>query len=148
MSNRRIEIPSSHASESLIDLTPTTEDAPDPDFSIPSAEYLHPPLARSDYFSAAASNSTHTLSDHGSDTWLPAPNTRPGFAMEPPSHPPRNTHTPVSIVSSMAGSVSDIHMSEAGDSTDDVLSEIGDGIRTPGSVWTEVDSTVSGDFNP
>ena len=63
LSNRRIEIPPSHASESLIDLTPTTESAPDPDFSIPSAEYLQPVQNRSEYFSAVASASMHTLSD-------------------------------------------------------------------------------------
>ena len=65
LSERRIEIPSSHASESLVALTPTT-DVPDPDFSVPSAEYLHRPMERSDYFSTAMSNSTHTLSEHGS----------------------------------------------------------------------------------
>jgi hypothetical protein len=47
----------------------------------------------------------------------------------------------------MAGSTSNIHAHEAEDSGDDVLSELDDGMRTPASAWTEVGSTVSGDFN-
>ncbi|KIV83900.1 hypothetical protein PV11_05885 [Exophiala sideris] len=124
LSDKGIELPSSHASESLIDLTPTTENAPDPEISIPSAEYLHRQLEPSEYFSAAASNSTHTLSDGSSIHLLP--NSAP-------------------IASSVDGSISSIHASEADDNSDDVLSEIGEGIRTPASVWTDVGSAVSGE---
>ena len=142
LADRRIEIPSSHASDSLMELTPTT-DVPDPDFSIPSADHLSRPLERSDYFSAAASNSTHTLSDHGSIPMLSNQQSNDNLV---DLSPRPLDHVSVSQAASMSGSVSDIHTSEADDNSDDVLSEIGDGIRTPGSVWTEVDSTVSGDL--
>ncbi|KEF55163.1 uncharacterized protein A1O9_08817 [Exophiala aquamarina CBS 119918] len=142
LSDRSIEIPSSHASESLIALTPTT-DAPDPDFSVPSAEFLRQPVERSDYFSAAMANSTRTLSEGGSlfhesnhslqDNHLSRP--LQGLANESTPHTP-----------SLSGSISDIHASDAGDTSDDMLSEDVDGIRTPGSVWTEVDSAISGDL--
>ncbi|KIX05326.1 uncharacterized protein Z518_06198 [Rhinocladiella mackenziei CBS 650.93] len=147
LSERHIEIPSSHASESLIELTPTTEDAPDPDFSIPSAEYLHHPLERTEYFSAAASNSTHTLSNHELHTSLPVQSTYPNLPGAVPDQSSPNSHTPASTTPSINASVGDIHASEAEGSADDFLSEIGDGIRTPASSWTEVDSTASGDFN-
>lgn len=147
LSDRRIEISSSHASESLIEFTPTTESAPDPDFSIPSAEHLHRPMQQSEYFSAAASNSTHTFSDHGSHSSLPGQDTYSGLPREAMNYPVPDARATVSLTPSVDGSVSDIHASEVGDSTDDVLSEIGDGIRTPASVWTEVGSAVSSDFN-
>ncbi|KAI1613301.1 hypothetical protein EDD37DRAFT_343250 [Exophiala viscosa] len=137
LSDRRIELPSSHASESLIDLTPTTENAPDPEISIPSAEYLHR-LEPSDYFSAAASNSTHTLSDGSSVHLLP-----PTTAVHPSSHRPNSA----SLAPSVDGSISSIHASELDDNSDDMLSEMGDGIRTPASVWTDVGSTVSGEHH-
>lgn len=142
LSERRIEIPSSHASESLVQLTPTT-DVPDPDFSVPSADYLHRPMERSDYFSAAMSNSTHTLSEHGSVA-LELNRSLQNSQLSGSLHRPMNEsglHTP-----SISGSVSDIHASEAEETSDDLLSEVGDGVRTPGSVWTEVESTVSGDL--
>ncbi|KAK4947605.1 hypothetical protein LTR10_013551 [Elasticomyces elasticus] len=136
LSDKRIELPSTHASESLIDLTPTTENAPDPEISIPSAEYLHRQLEPSEYFSAAASNSTHTLSDGSSIHLLP-----PRTAIPVSSHSPNSA----SIAPSVDGSISSIHASEADDNSDDVLSEIGDGICTPASVWTDVGSAVSGE---
>jgi len=145
LSDRRIEIPSSHPSESLLDLTPTTEDAPDPDYSVPSREYLDRPFDRSDYFSAAASRSSHTLSDHESQSQFPAQSTylnRPATLTERLSP---NASNPSSRAPTVDGSISSIHASEAEDSADDMLSEMGDGVRTPASVWTEVDSTVSGD---
>jgi hypothetical protein len=147
LSERRIEIPPSHASESLIELTPTTENAPDPDFSIPSAEYLHRPLNQSEYFSAAASNSTGTLSDRESQASL---SVQSSHHLLPPSYNANgraDNQFPSSLTPSVAGSVSNIHASEAEESSDDVLSEIGDGIRTPASAWTDVDSTVSGEFH-
>ena len=141
LSDRGIEIQSSHASESLVALTPTT-DAPDPDFSVPSEEFLRQPVERSDYFSGAMSNSTHTLSEASArlqeynHAWQ-------DNILNRSVHLSANQPTP--HTHSLSGSVSDIHASDAEDTPDDILSEIGDGIRTPGSVWTEVDSTVSGE---
>ena len=106
-------VPSSHASETLIDLTPTTEDFPDPDYSIPS-------LREPEYFS------------------------RPQGSRQPLS-PLDGLTTPGSTVPgsvSLAGSASMIGHSEA-EMTDDDMSEFGDGIRTPASVWTDVGSSVS-----
>ncbi|ETI20200.1 hypothetical protein G647_08234 [Cladophialophora carrionii CBS 160.54] len=147
LSERRIEIPPSHASESLIELTPTTEGAPDPDFSIPSAEYLHQPMNRSEYFSAAASNSTHTLSDRESQPPLSVQSSHHFLPQGGNANGHAGNQVSASLTPSIAGSVSNIHASEAEDSSDDVLSELGDGIRTPASAWTDVDSTVSGDFH-
>lgn len=49
---------SSHTSESVLDLTPTSELIPDPDFSVPasSPRNLPEPIGRSEYFSAAGEN--------------------------------------------------------------------------------------------
>ncbi|EXJ77080.1 hypothetical protein A1O3_10238 [Capronia epimyces CBS 606.96] len=148
VSDRRLELPSSHASESLIDLTPTTEDAPDPDFSVPSAEHLHRPLGNSDYFRVSAGNSTPTLPDHDLQRLMPgqSPGSLPWIA-DDRSTPNNRAPTPTPSTGSLSGSMSNIHPSEAEENSDDLLSEEGDGIRTPASVWTEVDSTVSGDFN-
>lgn len=145
LSDRRIELPRSHPSESLVELTPTTEDAPDPDYSVPTAEYLHQRSAQPQYFSASASTSSHTFSDHESQHEAFTESrrmSRPPSMMDPgflnlPNTPSR--------APTADGSMSSIHASEADDSADDILSEIGDGIRTPASVWTEVGSTVSGD---
>lgn len=147
LSNRSIGMPSSHASESLINLTPSTEGAPDPEVSIPSAEYLHRPLERAEYFSIADSNSTHTLSEHGSQTSLLDASTHLNIPRNGAPLPQGSDRGPASLTPSMAGSMSDIHASEADESSDDLLSEIDDGVRTPGSTWTDVDSTVSGDFH-
>jgi len=147
LSDRPMEAPFSHASESLIDLTPTTEEVPDPDVSVPSAEYLPQRLERSEYFSATASNSTHTLSDSESEPSFLGQSAPPNLSGSTLNHPLYSNHTPSPSTPSIDGNASHIHASEAEDSVDDVLSEIGDGIRTPASVWTEVDSTVSGDFN-
>lgn len=141
LSDRRIEIPSSHASESLVVLTPTT-DVPDPEISVPTADYLHRPVERSDYFSAPMANSTRTVSEHGSiplDFNNSLQNSQLGGSIHGSVAAP-SSHAP-----SISGSISDIHASEAEDTSDDLLSEVGDGMRTPGSVWTEVDSTFSGD---
>lgn len=107
---------SSHASESLIDLTPTTEDFPDPDYSIPS-------LAEHEYFSRHP-ETRQPLSP------LDGPLT-PGMSV------PGNT--------SVAGSASMIGHSEADMTDDDMSDDYGDGIRTPASAWTDVASSVSGD---
>ncbi|OAP55318.1 hypothetical protein AYL99_10291 [Fonsecaea erecta] len=148
LAERPFQNMSSHASESLIELTPTTEGVPDPDFSVPSADYLHRPLERSEYFSATASDSTHTLSEHASQASLPIQSTYLDAPRNAVVHgSPLNATPPASLTPSIAGSVSNIHASEAEDSSDDILSDFADGIRTPSSAWTDVDSTVSGDFH-
>ncbi|KAG9774469.1 hypothetical protein ABEF93_000899 [Exophiala dermatitidis] len=145
VSDRANAMPPSHASESLIDLTPTTEEAPDPDFSVPSADQFQRPLSGSGYFGSAVSNSTRTLSDDGSQDYLPVQSHNNVTGATTGHFVPGNGTTDHSAVS-VTGSMSSIHPSEAEESSDDLLSEVGDGMRTPASVWTEVDSTVSGDF--
>jgi len=137
---------SSHASESLIDYTPASEAVPDPDISVPDSTHLTHPLDRSEYFSANASTSSHTLSRDEPDYYyahpenpfqpLPSQNTRP-TQLEVPS---------VSSAPSVAGSTDHIRASELDDeSSEGILSEFGDGIRTPASAWTEVDSVIGSD---
>lgn len=135
---------SSHASESLIDYTPTSEAIPDPDVSIPNSTHLMHPLDRSEYFSATASASSGTLPREETDYYyahpenpfqpLPPRNTRP-VQLEVPS---------VSSAPSVAGSAVHLGASEFDESSDGVLSEF-DGIRTPASAWTEVDSIIGSD---
>ncbi|KAH0848908.1 hypothetical protein AYO21_10644 [Fonsecaea monophora] len=148
LTERPVEILSSHASESLLELTPTTESAPDPDFSIPSADYLRRPLDRSEYFSVADSVSSHTLSEHESQVSLPVQSTyldaSRTFVI---GAAPLDATPPASVTPSIADSAGHINASEAEDSSDDILSDFADGIRTPSSAWTDVDSTVSGDFH-
>lgn len=141
----RASMPSSHASDSLIDLTPTTEDFPDPDYSIPSADALPEHPAQSDYFSAAASRtSSHTMSDAEPDFYYAHPS-NPMVPLEPRRQRAQSEiEFSVSSAPSVAGSTHHIHASEAEMSEDDLLSEP-DGIRTPASAWTEVGSTVSAD---
>lgn len=137
----------SHASESLIDLTPTTEDFPDPDYSVPDLRDSQQLPHRSEYFSAAASQSSHPLSraeDSASGVMLSQPITPP----DPRLIPHQDADTPSTVPSahaSLAGSVSHVNHSDAELSDDDMSDTFGDGIRTPGSAWTEVGSSVSGD---
>lgn len=135
-------LPSSHASESLIDLTPTTEDFPDPDVSIPSAEALN---QYSQYVSAASSRaSSHTLSENQPEFYYAHPS-RPMEPLEPRRAGAQSEiDFSVSSAPSVAGSTDHVRHSDAEMSEDDLLSEP-DGIRTPASAWTEVGSNVSAD---
>lgn len=146
--SRSSDVLRSHASESLIDLTPTTEEFPDPDYSVPSTDDLQAHLGRTEYFSAAASQTSHMLPGDAENpfhnNWSQQPLT-PLTPMEPRPMSPPVTHSNVpSSLASLASSTAEIHRSEA-EMTDDDLSEFGDGIRTPASAWTEVGSSVSGE---
>jgi hypothetical protein len=143
--DRAAVIPSSHASESLIDLTPTTEDFPDPDYSVPSVGALNSRPSQSEYFSAAASRlSSHTASEADPEYYYAHPS-QPMVPLVPRRQLARSEiEFSVSSAASTAGSTDNIRTSEADLSDDDLLSEP-DGIRTPASVWTEMSSTVSAD---
>lgn len=136
---------SSHASESLIDCTPMS-DVPDPDFSVPDSTHLtHPLVDRSEFFSANASASSHTLSREENDYYYAHPE-NPFQQLPPQNTCPIQLETPsVSSAPSIAGSTDHIGASEFDESSDGVLSEFDDGIRTPASAWTEVDSVVGSD---
>jgi hypothetical protein len=136
--------PSSHASESLIDFTPTSEFPPDPEVSVPDHRESNRGVNGSQYFSAAASTASNTLS-----------NDEPEFYYAHPSNPNQplgsgpqqmiRSHIPVSVSSapSIAGSMDHVHASDVEASEDGVMSELGDGMHTPGSAWTDVGSVVS-----
>ena len=135
----------SHASEILIDLTPTTEDFPDPDYSIPSLEQSQNRMQRSDYFSAAASQTSHT---HFQDrtTSEQGPLSQPLTPLDPrPISPQDHHHEVPSSRASLAGGTAHIGHSEAEMTDDDFSDDFGDGVRTPASAWTEVGSSVSGE---
>lgn len=105
---------STHPSEQLIDLTPTTSAS-----SAPADLETHPP---SNYWSV--------------HEW--AENTAPSF-YSPPQSEAGSRHE-----NSSQGS--GVHASRAGSESDlDVVSEVGEGVRTPGS-WTEVGSVVSEEY--
>ncbi|KPI43288.1 uncharacterized protein AB675_7080 [Cyphellophora attinorum] len=135
--------PSSHPSESLLDLTPTTEDFPDPDYSVPSID-SHDRQSQG-YFSAAASDNSHTVAESDSQYYYAHPS-QPHQPLDGRSRTmsPTVFDHPPSSAQSVAGSTSVVNPSEAEISEDDLVSEP-DGIRTPGSAWTEVGSSVSGD---
>jgi hypothetical protein len=125
---------SSHASESLIDYTPTSE-VPDPDFSVPDSTHLTHPLDRSEYFSANALASSHTLSREENDYYYAHPE-NPFQPLPPQNARPIQLEIPsVSSAPSIAGSIDRIGASEFDESSDGVLSEFGDGVRTPASAW-------------
>lgn len=139
------DVASSHASESLIDYTPTSEAVPDPDFSVPDSNHLTHPLNQSEYFSANASTTSHTLSREGHDFYYAHPE-NPFQPLPPQNTRPTQLELPsVSSAPSIAGSTDHIGASEFDESSDGVLSEFGDGIRTPASAWTEVDSVIGSD---
>lgn len=128
---------SAHESESLIDFTPISE-FPDPDIIMPggSANNGHS-LEQTEYFSIA-SNSSHTLSEANFSS--------------PPVVLPRSSQLQPHLIStlsasSIADSLDHVRGSdvEGSVSDDGVLSEFGDGIRTPASGWTDVGSVFSSD---
>lgn len=131
---------SAHESESLIELTPTSE-FPDPDIVLPSSIASHgDSLDQTQYFSIA-SNSSHTLSEA-------APVSPPVVLQFAPNSQSQPQAIPPPSISSMADSIDHVGGSdvEGGSVSDDgVLSEFGDGIRTPASGWTDVGSVLSSD---
>ena len=135
---------SSHASESLIDFTPTSEFPPDPEVSIPDNGQSHNAAKDSQYFSAAASRSSHTLSNDEADFYYAHPS-NPNQPIVPMPEQDNRSQIPVSISSapSIAGSMDHVHASDIEGSEDGVMSELGDGMHTPGSAWTDVGSVVS-----
>lgn len=132
----------SHASGSLIDLTPTTEDFPDPDYSIPDISQPGRTRIENGYFAGGAHSRSRTLSLASSNS---------GVARSRALITPLEVEMDLVEQSSMtanSNSTSSIARVEHDDLlTDDGFSEIADGIRTPASVWTEVGSSVSGDDN-
>lgn len=135
--------PSSHASESLIDFTPTSEFPADPEVSVPDHEQAHHPVNNSQYFSAAASTSSHNLSNDEPEFYYAHPS-NPTQPIAPVSQNVRS-EIPLSVSSapSIAGSIDHVHASDIEESEDGVMSELGDGMHTPGSAWTDVGSVVS-----
>ena len=136
---------STHASESLIDLTPTSEH-PDPDFSVPESTTIPHALDRSEYFSANASTSFHNLLLDQAEYQYARPS-NPTSVMSLSMDGSRRPNMPLSISSapSIAGSLDHIDMREGEVGEDGSLSDLGDGVRTPASSWTEVGSVVSND---
>ena len=83
-----LQSPSTHASESLLDLTPTSENAPqsppDPDYSIPSLNQFRPPQSQSEYFSAASSTIFPPLSQQTIPQVQPQQTQRQQYSPEDP----------------------------------------------------------------
>ena len=141
---------STHESESLLDFTPTSE-VPDPEIIVPGSSSRRnngQSLEQTEYFSLA-SNSSHTFSEPERD---PEPEPEPERASTPILLPNVSHSHPHSIsassASSITGSMDHVHASDAEGSTSDddgILSDFGDGIRTPASGWTDVGSVLSDD---
>jgi hypothetical protein len=138
------ETASHHPSESLVDLTPTSEfPETDAGASVHSIQSPHEPLAQSEYFSTASQGSSNHSEADFSEFYYAHPDP-PAQAPSNPFHHPADRD--ISSTSSVAGSLS--HIRAATDaSSDGTLSEWGhatDGIATPAS-WSEIGSEVSSD---
>jgi hypothetical protein len=135
---------SSHASESLIDFTPTSEFPPDPEVSVPDTREGNQRVNDSQYFSAAASTTSNTLSNDEPEFYYAHPS-NPNQPIGSAPQQSTRSEIPVSVSSapSIAGSMDHVHASDVEASEDGVMSELGDGIHTPGSAWTDVGSVVS-----
>ena len=135
---------SSHASESLIDFTPTSEFPPDPELSIPDNGQSHNSVKNSQYFSAGASTASHTLSIDEAEFYYAHPSNpdRPLTSL-PEQGDTSQIAVSVSSAPSIAGSMDHVHASDVDGSEDGVISELGDGTHTPGSAWTDIGSVIS-----
>ncbi|OKL64380.1 hypothetical protein UA08_00769 [Talaromyces atroroseus] len=137
------ETPSHHPSESLIDLTPTSEFP-----ELTPSPSKQDRIANSEYFSIASlPSSTHNDSDIGQSGFFYAhPNQSEDRSSAESTHPeadPFQDHD-LSAASSVAGSLEHVHHDVSSDGT---LSEWGqhtDGALTPAS-WSEVGSVISSD---
>ena len=137
---------SSHPSESILDLTPTSE-FPDPDFSSPGSQgsqhvgdeaYPH----QSEYFSFH----TSPLSEQSEFYYMHPDHqgSAPPSSQEPQSRLSQQENA--SSTPSIAGSMDHINHVDADPdvASIDSLSEAGDGVATPSS-WTDMGSQVSSD---
>jgi hypothetical protein len=141
------ETPSHHPSESLIDLTPTSE------FPEVNQESLTPSsrqgqVVHSEYFSIASlPSSTHSSNvDVGqSEYFYSHPNRSEDRSSADMSHPtdPFQDHD-LSAASSVAGSLEHIHDEISSDGTLSEWGQATDGALTPAS-WSEVGSVISSD---
>ncbi|GAM42959.1 hypothetical protein TCE0_044f17388 [Talaromyces pinophilus] len=134
------ETSSHHPSESLIDLTPTSE-FPESNHETTSNRGQ---MENSEYFSVAnLSNSTHTSESGQSEYFYDHPNKSSSSTSSSIPANPFVEHD-VSTTSSIPGSLEHVHDELSSDGT---LSEWGqptDGILTPAS-WSEVGSVISSD---
>lgn len=134
------ETSSHHPSESLIDLTPTSE-FPESNHEITSNRSQ---MENTEYFSVTnLSNSTHTSESGQSEYFYDHPNQSSSSTSSSIPANPFVEHD-VSTTSSIPGSLEHVHDELSSDGT---LSEWGqptDGILTPAS-WSEVGSVISSD---
>lgn len=137
------EVSSHHPSESLVDLTPTSE-FPDTDLGASSTS-PRGQMSHSEYFSTAslseAQNQTET---RPSEYYYAHPS-------EPDVHTPEPSHSEdpfqdynISTASSVPGSLSHVQDEVSSDGTLSDWDHATDGIATPAS-WSEVGSVVSSD---
>jgi hypothetical protein len=145
---------SAHESESLVELTPTSE-FPDPDIVLPGHSANNGNHHEQSQYFSFASNSSHTLSEDnpaspptGLSVLSPLqPPAQPQPQPQPQQQPLPHPISPPSV-SSIADSLDHIGGSDVdgGSISDDgVMSEFDDGVRTPASGWTDVGSVVSSD---
>jgi hypothetical protein len=141
------ELSSNHPSESLVDLTPTSE------FPDAEAAHLSPggqpplePLARSEYFSVTSDRASAHSEGARSDFYYAHPDSSAGQETANPFHD-RYLYE-ASSASSIAGSLNHTRNDTVEVLSDGTLSDLGqptEGAATPAS-WSEVGSVVSGDY--
>lgn len=149
-----LELPSvssHHPSESLVDLTPTSE-FPDTDLGTSGQSVRSPrePLLQSAYFSIPPQGSSNHSEADASEYYYAHPNQPPAaqHGSQILSNPfEQSQERNVSSAPSVAGSLGHVSRELNDASSDGTLSEWGhatDGIATPAS-WSEIGSVVSSD---
>lgn len=140
------EVSSHHPSESLVDLTPTSE-FPDTDLGASAVSSARGQMNQSEYFPAAslseAQNQTETQPQQ-SEYYYAHP-TEPSVHSPEPSQPqdPFQDYN-ISTASSVPGSLSHVQDEVSSDGTLSEWDHATDGVATPAS-WSEVGSVVSSD---
>lgn len=134
------ETSSHHPSESLIDLTPTSE--------FPEGNQDETLSSQAEYFSTASlansTQSTHTLQSDRSGFYYASPSQSHHSPAEAiPTSPFQDPEQP-STASSVAGSLDHVHDELSSDGTLSEWGQATDGILTPAS-WSEVGSVISSD---
>lgn len=140
------EVSSHHPSESLVDLTPTSE-FPDTDLGASAVSSARGQMNQSEYFPTAslseAQNQTETQTQP-SEYYYAHPS-EPSVHSPEPSHPedPFQDYN-ISTASSVPGSLSHVQDEVSSDGTLSEWDHATDGVATPAS-WSEVGSVVSSD---
>jgi hypothetical protein len=145
----RLAIPASeasshHPSESLVDLTPTSE-FPDTELGASAVSSARGQMNQSEYFSITSLPEAQNEAETQPSEYFYAHPSEPSVHSPEPSHPedPFQDYN-VSTASSVPGSLSHVQDEVSSDGTMSEWDHATDGVATPAS-WSEVGSVISSD---